>query len=131
VDRVSDDTPRVLINREKVGSFDFHPLYNYRDVPALGLCDEVVFSIVDKLGWRDELDVLISSFDNSKNNNQNNNNNNNNDNDNNTTTTTTTTTPTPEATPEATVETETQKDSNVTETDNKAQEDKGCLNEKL
>lgn len=78
------DTVRVLINREAVGTcpirvtenggekiiqvnqnyqrrFFFQcPEINFRDIFLQGDCDDVIYQICDKLGWRDELDQLIS-----------------------------------------------------------------------
>jgi len=63
VERVGDLVPRVLVNREKVGNFEFDvEKGNYRDVAALGLCDEMVYSICEKLGWeKDLLDLIVSA----------------------------------------------------------------------
>lgn len=47
-------TPRLLINREHVGSFSAP----YRDVVALGDIDEQIFKLVDLLGWQRDLDEI-------------------------------------------------------------------------
>ncbi|KAK5254007.1 Sir2 histone deacetylase Hst2, partial [Exophiala xenobiotica] len=51
---VSEDTPRVLINLEKVGGLGSRP----DDVLMLGDCDAGVRKFADALGWRDELEEL-------------------------------------------------------------------------
>ncbi|KAF5270206.1 hypothetical protein FQA39_LY08420 [Lamprigera yunnana] len=71
VDRVSDTTPRFLINREKTGEqsgiialmgmgtgLDFDGKHNTRDVYWLGDCDDGCQLLADKLGWGDELKEL-------------------------------------------------------------------------
>lgn len=58
-------TPRLLINREKVGmelhrGFDFdHSSGFIRDVAALGTCDEMCLKLASLLGWNQELDKLM------------------------------------------------------------------------
>lgn len=54
---VREETPRVLINLERVGSFGTRP----DDVLLLGDCDEGVRKFADALGWRDELEELWES----------------------------------------------------------------------
>ncbi|EXJ93228.1 NAD-dependent histone deacetylase SIR2 [Capronia epimyces CBS 606.96] len=51
---VREDTPRVLINLERVGSLGSRP----DDVLLLGDCDTGVRKFADALGWRDELEEL-------------------------------------------------------------------------
>jgi NAD+-dependent protein deacetylase SIR2 len=51
---VSEDTPRVLINLERVGGLGSRP----DDVLLLGDCDEGVRKFADALGWRDELESM-------------------------------------------------------------------------
>jgi NAD-dependent histone deacetylase SIR2 len=51
---VREDTPRVLINLEKVGGLGSRP----DDVLMLGDCDTGVRKFADALGWRDELEEL-------------------------------------------------------------------------
>jgi NAD-dependent histone deacetylase SIR2 len=51
---VREDTPRVLINLEKVGGLGSRP----DDVLMLGDCDAGVRKFADALGWRDELEEL-------------------------------------------------------------------------
>lgn len=59
---VREETPRVLINLERVGSFGTRP----DDVLLLGDCDEGVRKFADALGWRDELEELWESTNPSK-----------------------------------------------------------------
>ncbi|KIW30017.1 uncharacterized protein PV07_05796 [Cladophialophora immunda] len=54
---VREETPRVLINLERVGSIGSRP----DDVLLLGDCDEGVRRFADALGWRDELEELWAS----------------------------------------------------------------------
>lgn len=54
---VREETPRVLINLERVGTFGSRP----DDVLLLGDCDEGVRKFADALGWRDELEELWES----------------------------------------------------------------------
>ena len=56
---VGSSVPRVLINRERVGDFDFDEAVNYRDVPVLGDCDAGADALADALGWRADLDALV------------------------------------------------------------------------
>lgn len=51
---VREETPRVLINLERVGTFGSRP----DDVLLLGDCDEGVRKFADALGWREELEEL-------------------------------------------------------------------------
>lgn len=50
----SEGTPRLLINKERVGDFGSRP----DDVVFLGACDEGVRKLSDALGWRDELESI-------------------------------------------------------------------------
>jgi NAD+-dependent protein deacetylase SIR2 len=50
---VSEGTPRVLINQERVGGLGSRP----DDVLVLGDCDEGVRKLADALGWREELEA--------------------------------------------------------------------------
>ncbi|KAF5861413.1 DeAcetylase [Aspergillus alliaceus] len=52
--QVKDETPRMLVNMEKVGDFGSRP----SDVCILGACDDGVQQLADALGWRDELERL-------------------------------------------------------------------------
>ncbi|GLV40123.1 Sirtuin 2 [Carabus blaptoides fortunei] len=74
VDRVPDNCPRLLINREKVGlcsgimamlgmggGFDFDSPNNTRDVAWLGDCDEGCQLLADKLGWGEELKEMVAT----------------------------------------------------------------------
>lgn len=54
---VREDTPRVLINFERVGSLGSRP----DDVLVLGDCDEGVRKFADALGWLKELEELWES----------------------------------------------------------------------
>ncbi|KAL1982598.1 hypothetical protein VTN96DRAFT_1184 [Rasamsonia emersonii] len=51
---VREGVPRVLVNREKVGSIGGRP----DDVCILGDCDDGVRQLADALGWREELEAL-------------------------------------------------------------------------
>lgn len=51
---VSEDTPRVLINLERVGGLGSRP----DDVVLLEDCDSGVRKLADALGWRDELEQM-------------------------------------------------------------------------
>lgn len=51
VDRVALKCPRVLINREKVGTFDDSE-ENYRDVIVLSDCDSISKKIFDEMNWK-------------------------------------------------------------------------------
>jgi len=74
VDRVRTTCPRLLINKEKVGMqdrlsrflglrqglvFDTKSAHGGRDVAWLGDCDTGCQLLADKLGWGDELQVLM------------------------------------------------------------------------
>lgn len=50
---VAENTPRVLINQERVGGLGSRP----DDVLMLGDCDEGVRKLADALGWREELEA--------------------------------------------------------------------------
>lgn len=54
---VREETPRVLINMERVGGLGSRP----DDVVLLGDCDEGVRKLADALGWREELEDLWQS----------------------------------------------------------------------
>ncbi|EHY59873.1 Sir2 histone deacetylase Hst2 [Exophiala dermatitidis] len=54
---VREDTPRVLINLERVGTLGSRP----DDVLLLGDCDAGVRKFADALGWREELEQLWES----------------------------------------------------------------------
>ncbi|EXJ76196.1 NAD-dependent histone deacetylase SIR2 [Cladophialophora psammophila CBS 110553] len=60
---VREETPRVLINLERVGSLGSR----LDDVLLLGDCDEGVRKFADALGWRDELEELWASTNPNKN----------------------------------------------------------------
>uniref|UniRef100_A0A7S3K0N6 Deacetylase sirtuin-type domain-containing protein n=1 Tax=Aureoumbra lagunensis TaxID=44058 RepID=A0A7S3K0N6_9STRA len=78
INHVNDTCIRVLINRDPVGlrdsriplliakqlglgGFDFHDARrNYRDVALLGNCDDQIYRLADALGWRQDLDHLVS-----------------------------------------------------------------------
>ena len=49
---VSEDTPRLMINQERVGGLGSRP----DDVLVLGDCDAGVRKLADALGWREELE---------------------------------------------------------------------------
>lgn len=51
---VQDDTPRILLNKERVGDLGSRP----DDVVILGACDDGVRQLCDALGWREELEAL-------------------------------------------------------------------------
>ncbi|KAG6291014.1 hypothetical protein E4U46_001411 [Claviceps purpurea] len=53
-DMAPGGTPRVLINKERVGSLG----HRTDDVLLLGTCDDGVRKFADELGWRDELEAL-------------------------------------------------------------------------
>ncbi|XP_066249787.1 NAD-dependent protein deacetylase sirtuin-2 [Euwallacea similis] len=74
VDLVSSMTPRLLINREKVGQrtgimammgvsggLEFDLKGNTRDVAWLGDCDDGCLALAEKLGWGDELTKLVKT----------------------------------------------------------------------
>ncbi|CAH1165750.1 unnamed protein product [Phyllotreta striolata] len=74
IDRVKDDVPRLLINREKAGQrsgvmsmlgmdggLEFDSKNNRRDVCWLGDCDEGCLLLADKLGWGDELRLRVAT----------------------------------------------------------------------
>jgi len=54
---VREETPRILINMERVGNLGSRP----DDVVLLGDCDEGVRKLADALGWREELEELWES----------------------------------------------------------------------
>ncbi|KAG6055939.1 hypothetical protein E4U17_002611 [Claviceps sp. LM77 group G4] len=53
-DMAPGGTPRLLINKERVGSLG----HRTDDVLVLGTCDDGVRKFADELGWRDELEAL-------------------------------------------------------------------------
>jgi len=59
---VSDDIPRLLLNRELVGAFD-RSTYNYRDIFEAGNCDDSVEKLCELLGWGDELKAAYKYVD--------------------------------------------------------------------
>ncbi|KAM6428712.1 NAD-dependent protein deacetylase sirtuin-2 isoform 1-T1 [Liasis olivaceus] len=72
VSRVSTNTPRLLINKEKTGEsdpfmslmglgcgMDFDSEKAYRDVAWLGDCDEGCLALAELLGWKKELEELL------------------------------------------------------------------------
>ncbi|XP_022107575.1 NAD-dependent protein deacetylase sirtuin-2-like isoform X2 [Acanthaster planci] len=75
IERVPATTPRLLINKEKAGEgiprlrglglftggFDFDSQNKYRDVAYLGTCDDGCNKLAEMLGWKDELDELVTS----------------------------------------------------------------------
>jgi NAD-dependent deacetylase sirtuin 2 len=74
-DRVADSTPRLYINLEKSSAqgdpmmalfgmscgFRFDAADNYRDVFWQGTCDDGCYDLAEKLGWKDELQKLMST----------------------------------------------------------------------
>lgn len=69
---MSEDCPRLLINREKVGDpggimsllgfgggFDFDSSANRRDVAWLGDCDEGCHHLAKILGWGEQLEKMV------------------------------------------------------------------------
>ncbi|KAJ2453467.1 hypothetical protein EV183_002220 [Coemansia sp. RSA 2336] len=73
IDRVSSSTPRLLVNRERVGEsgigrigFDFDGKHRgsalHRDALILGDCDEACLLLADHLGWKEELLKLRAEF---------------------------------------------------------------------
>ncbi|XP_048586480.1 NAD-dependent protein deacetylase sirtuin-2 isoform X2 [Nematostella vectensis] len=69
--RVSVDTPRLLINREKCGyevhgprpGFQFELKDNKRDVAWLGTTDDGCLALADLLGWKEHFRQLIENSD--------------------------------------------------------------------
>jgi NAD-dependent deacetylase sirtuin 2 len=74
IDKVSETTPRLLINRDKVGEqeesrkkaasggfetagFQFDDPENIRDVFAQGNCDDVVMKLVELMGWKEDFEA--------------------------------------------------------------------------
>lgn len=60
---VSEETPRVLINLERVGGLGSRP----DDVLMLGDCDDGVRKFADAMGWREELEAMWAETDPDKN----------------------------------------------------------------
>lgn len=62
VEYVRSSTPRVLINRERVGPFRFCGMSScYRDVCYIGDCDEGVRELCSLLGWEGEVEAILHS----------------------------------------------------------------------
>eukprot|EP00899_Mesostigma_viride_P018056 jgi/Mesvir1/26251/Mv01616-RA.1 len=75
INRVGDDVPRLLINREVVGEghsllqqllghgggFDFSEDSNYRDAKYIGSCDNGIWELARLLGWEKELQTMIEA----------------------------------------------------------------------
>lgn len=62
VEYVRSSTPRVLINRERVGPFRFCGMSScYRDVCYIGDCDEGVRELCSLLGWEGEVEAILRS----------------------------------------------------------------------
>eukprot|EP00051_Salpingoeca_urceolata_P011236 m.138948 g.138948 ORF g.138948 m.138948 type:complete len:549 (-) comp17043_c1_seq3:1249-2895(-) len=68
---VSDTCPRLLLNMEPAGvrgegdsghGFRFDQADNWRDVLLQGPCDDAVRALCDALGWRDELEQLVTTL---------------------------------------------------------------------
>ncbi|XP_067875028.1 NAD-dependent protein deacetylase sirtuin-2 isoform X2 [Heterodontus francisci] len=70
--RVSDATPRLLINKETTrqgdpvmallglgNSLDFDSEKAYRDVAYVGSCDDGCLALADLLGWKEELEDIV------------------------------------------------------------------------
>ncbi|GCB79647.1 hypothetical protein scyTo_0016991 [Scyliorhinus torazame] len=70
--RVSDTTPRLLINKEITrqgdpvmallglgASLDFDSEKAYRDVAYVGSCDDGCLALADLLGWKEELEDIV------------------------------------------------------------------------
>ncbi|XP_038641932.1 NAD-dependent protein deacetylase sirtuin-2 isoform X2 [Scyliorhinus canicula] len=70
--RVSDTTPRLLINKEITrqgnpvmallglgASFNFDSEKAYRDVAYVGSCDDGCLALADLLGWKEELEDIV------------------------------------------------------------------------
>ena len=55
INLVSEDTPRLLINKEEVGNFN-----KEKDITLLKDCDEGIRELACSLGWSVELEKLIS-----------------------------------------------------------------------
>jgi NAD+-dependent protein deacetylase sirtuin 2 len=64
INRVPSNTPRLLINKEKVGhmsgGFKFNKK-NTRDVALINDCDSGVRELAEELGWDKELEILINN----------------------------------------------------------------------
>jgi len=64
VDTVKETCPRVLINRELTGTISGgfeDDDDNYRDIFLQGDCDDVIHTLVEKLGWTEEFEALKKS----------------------------------------------------------------------
>jgi len=75
IESVPKSTPRLLINRERVGvkempdnddsltdGFNFASANNYRDVFVQGDCDNTIGKLAEMLGWKEELWTLQQQF---------------------------------------------------------------------
>lgn len=76
IDNVPPSCPRLLVNRETVGEADtvlssiqrlmgkgglmLHSKHNTRDVALLGDCDDGCRALAEQLGWKEELDEMIT-----------------------------------------------------------------------
>jgi len=83
VNEVTKTAPRVLINNQEVGKIDpkmlmfglgnngfrFGMKSNYRDVSFIGDCQEGVWKLAELIGWKSDLEKLISTYKSSNNNN--------------------------------------------------------------
>ena len=58
---VRSNCPRLLINREVVGDFDFDPDNNIRDALYEGDCDTGIMELVKLLGWNAEFQECLAS----------------------------------------------------------------------
>ena len=62
---VKDDCPRLLINRDLVGDWEYYyeecPDKNYRDVAFKGDCDEGCLKLAELIGLKQELLDLVKS----------------------------------------------------------------------
>lgn len=54
--------PRLLINREEVGNFDFRHKDNYRDVFHQGDCDAGARELARQAGWEKDLDEIYATL---------------------------------------------------------------------
>lgn len=62
VDKVKDECPRLLINRDLVGDWELYaddPKSNYRDACFQGNCDDGCLKLAELLGWEKDLKNLI------------------------------------------------------------------------
>lgn len=74
IDRVDDNIPRLLINREEVGVYESNPFAfliqrmrgfnfndNSRDIAVLKDCDDGIQDLAEELGWLNQLKNLIKN----------------------------------------------------------------------